>query len=321
MQTPQSALSAGAPPLRVHGLMLVATCLVATSFPVAAAITHGLDSVVLTFIRFLLATVLFAPIVALRYGLPCPSVRDLMRYSILSLLLVTFFWCMFAALRLTTPLNTAAIFALNPAVTAVLAMVLLGERIPASARMALPVGALGAALVIFRGDLSALLALEIGTGDLIFLAGSIALSGYGTLIKRLHRGEPMARMTFWILATGAMWLAILALPKLGDVAWQQVSLTVFAGIAYLAVFTTIITFFLYQWSTAHIGPTRVVSYTFLNPALVLLIGLASGETLPPIATWAGVALTLAATFCLQMSPPTPRTEIRAPSTGRNSKVT
>ncbi|MCA0930031.1 DMT family transporter [Ruegeria profundi] len=285
--------------LPVHGLMLVATFLVATSFPVASAITAGLDSVVLTLIRFTLATLLFAPLVVWRYGLVLPTLRDLLRYGVLSLLMVAFFWCMFAALRTTTPLNTAAIFALHPIITATMAAILLREKMSLSARVALPIGAVGAIWVIFRGDPHAFLALEVGQGDLVFLAGTFALAAYSTLVKVLHRGEPMARMTFWILATGAVWLLLLSLPRLAEVQWSSIPTQVFTGIAYLSVFTTIVTFFILQWSTTRIGPTRVASYTFLNPALVLFIGLALGENLPPMATWPGVMLAIVATLVLQ----------------------
>ena len=48
---------------RVHGLMLLATALVATTFPLGAAITHDLDALVLTLLRFALAALLFWPIV------------------------------------------------------------------------------------------------------------------------------------------------------------------------------------------------------------------------------------------------------------------
>lgn len=285
--------------LHVHAAMFLATFLVATSFPVVAAITGSLDSVVLTFIRFALATLLFAPLVAWRVGIALPKWGDLLRYSALSLLLVVFFWCMFAALTRTTPLNTAAIFALNPIITAIFSMVLLRERLALPARIALPIGATGAVWVIFRGDPSALMALKIGAGDLIFLGGTVALAAYSTLVKVLHRGEPMARMTFWILATGTVWLFLLSLRSLGDVDWAGVPFGVFAGVAYLAVFTTIVTFFVFQWSTTQIGPTRVVSYTFLNPALVLTLGLMLGDSLPPLAAWPGVLLTIAATIVLQ----------------------
>ncbi len=297
--------------LPVHGLMLTATFLVATSFPVAAAITGGLDSVVLTLIRFALATLLFAPIVFWRYGLVFPKTSNLLRYGVLSILLVTFFWCMFTALRTTSPLNTAAIFALNPIITATMAAVLLREKMPLQARVALPIGTAGAIWVIFRGNPQAFTALEFGSGDIVFLAGTFALAAYGTLVKALHRGEPMAQMTFWILATGSVWLLLLSLPRLGDIQWSAIPFGVFVGIAYLSIFTTIVTFFAFQWSTTRIGPTRVAAYTFLNPALVLIIGLAFGGTQPPLATWPGVMLVMVATVVLQSNPKAGRRKKRS----------
>ena len=281
--------------------MILSTILVATSFPVGAAITHGLDSLVLTFLRFTLAALLFAPVVAWRFGLNRPGLRDLARYAALSACLVGFFWGMFVALRSTSALNTGTIFAMTPIITAVVARILLKERLHGSARVALPLGMAGAVWVIFRGDPAALLSLQLGTGDGIFLAGTCAMGLYGPLVKFLHRGEPMAQMTFWTLVTGAFWLLLLSAPRIPDVDWGNVPITVFAGISYLAVFTTLVTFFTVQWSIPVIGPTKVQSYTFLNPAFVLLIGLLAGQDFPPMATYPGIALTIAATFVLQRS--------------------
>lgn len=277
--------------------------LVATSFPIGAAITHGLDSLVLTFLRFTLASIVFAPIVAWRYGLDLPNLRSLARYSILSACLVAFFWAMFAALQHTSALNTGTIFAMTPIITALVARFLLKERLRGSARIALPLGAIGAIWVIFRGDPGALISLEVGIGDGIFFCGTIAMGFYGPLVKFLHRGEPIAQMTFWTLVTGAVWLLLLSMPRMPEVEWSAVPITVFAGIAYLAVFTTLVTFFVVQWSIPIIGPTKVQSYTFLVPALVLLIGLLAGQELPPLATYPGIAIIVAATFVLQRSNP------------------
>lgn len=288
---------------RSHFLMMMATALVATSFPVGAAITNGLDSLVLTFLRFALAALLLAPIVAWRYGLAIPCLRDLARYGVLSAFLVAFFWSMFAALRYTSALNTATIFALAPSITAATSILLLREKLTGPARMALPLGMVGAAWVIFRGDPAALISLKLGLGDGIFLAGTVALGIYSTLVKYLHRGEPMARMTFWTLTTGAIWLLLLSAPRWSDVVWSAVPMSVFAGIAYLAVFTTLVTFFVFQWSSTIIGPTKVMSYTYLNPALVLIIGLVLGHEFPPLATYPGLLLIVAATFVLQSSGP------------------
>ena len=287
------------PEIRAHGLMIMASVLIATSFPVGAAITNDLDAIVLTLLRFSLAALLFAPLVAWRYGLPWPGWRGLVRYSIISAFMVGFFWGMFVALRYTSVLNTATIFTLAPAITAIVSAVLLRERLAGAAKLALPVGIVGAVWVVFRGDLDALLALDLGKGDAISLAAIISFGCYPAALKLLLRGEPMARVTFWTLATGAGWLLLLSLINAAPVVWADIPMKVYGGIAYLAVFTTLITFFIYQNSVPLIGPTRVMSYTYLNPALVLIIGLAFGEPLPPLETYPGLALIIGATFILQ----------------------
>ncbi len=156
----------------------------------------------------------------------------------------------------------------------------------------------GTLWVIFRGDMGALLAMDLGQGDAIFLAACIAMGCYSPSLKFLHRGEPMARVTFWTLVTGVGWLFLLSAGRLGAVGWTTVPVAVYGGIAYLAVFTTLITFFIFQRSVAAIGPTRVMSYTYLNPVLVLLIGLGFGEPPPALTTYPGLVRIVGATFLL-----------------------
>ena len=261
----------------VHGLMLVAATLVSTSFIVGKAITHALDPAVLTLVRFLLAVLFFAPYVHWKYGLGRPGLRSLGRYAAISASIVGFFWCMFLALRFTSSLNTSALFTLVPGLSGVYGAILLRER-------------LGRAR---------LLALDFNRGDLIFLVGCLSMGFYTPLIKLFHRREPMPVMTFWVLVTGCGWLLVLAGPELATTAWGRVEPAIWAGIAYLAVFTTIITFFLTQFSTLYLGPTRVMAYSYFYPALVLGLNWLLGRGLPPLATLPGVLIVLAAMLVLQ----------------------
>lgn len=285
---------------RAHALCFFATMVVSTSFPVGAAITQGLDSLLIALLRFSLATALLAPFVAWRYGIRFPGFSALARYGAISLFFVVFFWGMFEALRYTSALNTAAIFTLLPTFTAVASFVLLKDRLNAVAMTALVVGMGGAVWVVFRGDGAAFMALKVNRGDVIFLIATASMGLYGTLVKRLYRGEPMIQMTFWTLLCGAAWLLVLSLPQLGGVAWATVPFTVYAGIIYLGI-STVITFFSFQWSATVIGPTKVMSYSYLNPVLVLLIGLGLGRAAPWTALWPGLLMTLGATVILQRS--------------------
>jgi|APSaa5957512535_1039671.scaffolds.fasta_scaffold65138_2 drug/metabolite transporter (DMT)-like permease len=300
MKTPQTETGSDWAPLaRVHAQVLGARMLVATSFPVGAAITHGLAPELLTLLRFALATLVFAPYVIWRHGFAIPSAKSLAGYAAISAALVTFFWCMFAALRLTSALNTSALFTVLPAISAIYAAILVRERLGKHRLVALIVGAVGALWVVFRGDLDLFLGLEVNKGDLLFLAGLGAMGLYTPLVQRLSRGEPAAVMTFWTMAMGTVWLLLLNNLAVFRIEWGAIEVEVLAGIAYLAVFTTIISFFIIQHGTLRLGPTRVMSYSYLTPAFVVVIEWAFGKGLPSAMTLPGVAIIVAAMFVVQ----------------------
>lgn len=284
--------------LFIHLLMLLAATLVSTSFTVGAAITAHLDPAVLTFVRFALAACIFGPWVQYKYGLGF-SLSLFFRCALISGCLVIFFCAMFLALRSTSALNISVIFALVPSISGLYALVLLGERLHKEQLLALACGVVGVVWVIFRGELSQLLAMEWNRGDAIFFGGCIAMGLYTPLVKLVHRGESMAIMTFWVLVTGSLWLLLVTGSRLGTVDWAAVPAFAWAGIAYLVVFTTIITFFLTQYAVTYLGPTRVAAYSYLYPALVLVIDLALGHGLPPVRVIPGVLVVLVAMFVLQ----------------------
>jgi drug/metabolite transporter (DMT)-like permease len=284
---------------RVHGLMLITAALVSTSFTVGKAITTGMDPAVLTLVRFLLAALLFLPWIGKQYGLRLPDKKQLLGYACISFTLTGFFWLMFLSLRSTTALNTGVIFTLVPSISGIYSAILLRERLGKYRILAMIPATTGAIWVLFHGNLNRLLAFDLNAGDLIFFCGCLLMALYTPLVKLLHRDEPMAVMTFWILVTGSGWLLLLSGYRLQAVPWAEVRLQIWGGIVYLAVFCTIITFFLSQLSTLYLGPTRVMAYSYLYPPFILLIDWLFGQPLPSVQTLPGVALIIAAMFIVQ----------------------
>jgi drug/metabolite transporter (DMT)-like permease len=287
--------------LRVHAQVLLSRVLIATSFTVGVAITHGLEPSLLILLRFAIASVLFAPYVIWRHGFAWPERGAWFGYFAISASIVLFFWLMFEALRLTSALNTAAIHTIVPGLSAIYAAWLIGERLRRYQLVALVVGLVGALWVVFRGEPARLLGLEIGAGDLIFVVGCLAMGLYTPLVRKFHRGEPVAVMTFWVLVTGTVWLLLLNNVAVWRTDWASVEPRVYAGILYLAVFTTLLTFFILQHAAVHIGPTRAAAYTYLTPLIVVLLEWFSGDDLPTMRTLLGVVVILAATVVVQLS--------------------
>jgi len=285
--------------------MVICATLVSTSFTVGEAIAGGLDPAALTLIRFLLASFILWPYVWLKTGLLF-SWSEVWRCSIISGSLVVFFWCMFLALRYTSALNTSVIFTLVPSISGIYAVVMVKERLGRARLLALFLGMIGALWVIFRGDMRLFLAMAWNKGDLIFLAGCFSMGLYTPLVKLLYRGEPMVVMTFWILVTGSVWLFLISGYRLLSIDWPAVSPRVWTGIGYLALFTTVISFFLTQYAVPYIGPTKVMAYSYLYPGLVLLIDLALGHGWPVGSVMPGILMVFLAMFVIQRSEKNPR---------------
>ena len=283
----------------IHCLMLVASIIVSSSFTVGAAITYGLQPSVLLLVRYVVAVVCLAPIVIVHHGFSLPPPRRLGGYTLISISTVGFFWCMFESLRYTSALNTSVIYTLVPGISGIYSAIFLKERLGRGRLWALFLGMTGALWVIFRGDIKRLLSLEVNYGDLLFLAGCFMMAAYTPLVKKVHRQESMVIMTFWVLVTGTFLLLLLSFSGLAAVDWQNVEIKVWAGIFYLAVFSTIITFYLTHVSTLYLGPTRVMAYSYFYPAFVLLINWGDGKGLPSYATLPGVAIVTLATIALQ----------------------
>lgn len=284
--------------------MILASLLVATSFPVVASISGRLDSSILTFFRFSLAAALFFPVVYYRHPKELfPNPRVLGRYALLSLPLVGFFVAMFEALKTSNPINTGALFTCAPAFTTILSLCFLKETLSKARTLALILAMLGTLWVIFNGSLEQLLSIELVIGDAHFLAGTFSLAIYGVLVKGIHSGEPMAVVTFWTLATGALWLAAFTASDLMKLDPRALTLDLTGAIAYLACFTTLVTFSLTQSAIIVLGPTRAMAYNYLNPTLVLLLVWVLEDSPRPWRIAPGIALTLASMFVLQRSKP------------------
>ncbi|AWF81570.1 EamA/RhaT family transporter [Microbulbifer sp. A4B17] len=287
----------------VHCLMILSTLLVAGSFPVGELIADSLPADSMMMVRFLIATGLFAPFIFLKHGLHLPQPKKLLGYALLSIPLVIFFWCMFEALKYTTAVNTGALFTTVPAMTAIFALIINGERSNTRKIIGLVLGTLGAAWIVFKGSITTAITLDLNKGDWIFTLGAISLSLYNPLIKRVYSGEPAEVMTFWVILFSALWLLLLSFPNLNHIEWRNIPTETYGGLFYLALFSTLISFFLLQFSTLRIGATKVAAYSFLNPIFVLIVAIVMEMANFNIKFIPGIVLVFTAMLFIQAEKP------------------
>jgi drug/metabolite transporter (DMT)-like permease len=255
--------------LAAHGAMMLFAALVSGSYSLGALAAPHLGAAAINAARFAIGTsVMCAAALALRGRIAAP--RASWRYGLLGALMAVFFVTMFAALKLTDPVSTGAVFTLLPLLAAFFGWLFLGEVPRPLAVASLLLAGAGAVWVIFRGDLDALLSFDVGPGELIFLVGVACHAAYAPLVKKFNRGEPVIIFSLWTLLATGIWIALYGVREIAGTDWTALPAIVWVAIAYLSVFTTAGTFFLLQFAALRLPAAKVLAYNYLTPILIIL---------------------------------------------------
>jgi len=193
---------------------------------------------------------------------------------------------------MTLPVATSAVYTLVPLMTAVTALLLVGQRSSPAVILSLVVAGLGAVVVIFRGDLDALLRFDVGRGELIYFVGCVAYAFYAPLLRRFSRGEPSLVQSFWTLLATAICIALSGIPDIVATDWLHLPPVVWWVVLYLAVGPTAICFFLIQFASLRLPAPKVIAYGYLTPAFVILFEAMAGHGLPHLAVIIGAGVTV-----------------------------
>ena len=275
--------------LRGHLAMLVFVLLISGSFTFGGIIAPLVDPAAMNAVRFVAATVLMGAVITVIGGWRPGRPEALWRFLILGGLLGAYFVLMFEALRLTDPVSGSAVFTLTPLISAGFGYILLRQISSPLVLTSLVLAGAGAIWVIFRGDIDAMLRFDIGPGEIILFIGCICHAVYTPLVPKLNRGEPVILFTFGTLVGGTLLVGAYGWPAILSTDWAGLPPVVYAGIFYLAVFTTAGTFFLVQFSAMRLPSGKVMAYVYLLPAFVIVQegllghGWAAPRVLPGIA--------------------------------------
>ena len=216
--------------------------------------------------------------------------------------MATYFILMFVALRLSTPVGTGAVFTLIPLMSAGFGWLFLRQTSAPIVLLSLLIAAAGAIWVIFRGDVEAILGLQIGTGEAIFFIGCACHAAVAPLVKKFNRGEAGIYFTLGSVTATALWITLIGAADLTRTDWLQLPNIVWFAIFYLAAFTTAGTFFLVQFASMRLPASKVLSYGYLTPAAIILIEGAIGHGWPTISVLIGALVTAIALLVMALAP-------------------
>ncbi len=279
--------------------MMLFAALIAGAFSIGKRAAPFIDPGALTAARFVLAGCVVAVALVLIGVRPHRlHLRAPWRYLILGGLMGGYFVFMFEALKTAAPVSTSAIFTLIPAMSAGFGWLIMRQRTSPVALLALMIGAIGALWVIFRADLEAFLAFDLGYGESIFLIGCVCHALYTPLVRKLNRGEPVPVFTLLTIVGAALVIGIYAVRPVLETDWHNLPNAVWIALVYLSIFTTGITFALLQFAALHLPSGKVMAYGYLTPSFVAIYEGLGGNGWPAASIWIGVGAILSALLIL-----------------------
>jgi drug/metabolite transporter (DMT)-like permease len=279
---------------RGHLAMLAFSALVAGSFSLGHMAAPLISPAALTVVRFALAGMAVGLTAQMTGGVPAKAWASPWRYVVLGGLLALYFVLMFEGLRTAEAVPTAAAFTLTPVMAAGFGWLLLRQITSPRIAVALALGAAGALWVVFRGDLAAMAALQVGRGEVIYFFGCVAHAIYAPMVRRLNRGESALVFTFGTMAAGFVLLCLWGWRDVLATDWQALPAIVWICLIYISFAASSITFVLLQFGALRLPASKVMAYTYLVPSWVILWELALGHTAPPLRVLGGVLVTMLA---------------------------
>ncbi|MDH3419029.1 MAG: DMT family transporter [Gammaproteobacteria bacterium] len=222
--------------------------------------------VALTFWRWLLAMVLLLPFVWRK--LPsfwADSNRSLSALLPLSCAMVLGTTLSVTAVNFTTAINATIINAAQAAMTALVAFVVLQERLVARQIFGIALAFTGILVMVFRGDIALLRSIEFNWGDLLMLGAIVSWAFYAVGLHRERHLPSGDVLLFVISVTGTFML--LPFYVLETAFWRGFvpSAEALGGIVYLSVASTLAAVYFWNVAIRSVGASRASVFVNLLP--------------------------------------------------------
>jgi drug/metabolite transporter (DMT)-like permease len=172
-------------------------------------------------------------------------------------------------LKYSIPSHSAIIVALDPILILVLARTMGIESLSA--------GKIVGMALAFAGIL--VLEVEHGKqphsafliGDLITLGCAIGFSIYAVLAKRLTpEYDAVALNTFNLVGAAIVFFPV-AVHQALRLDWRSVAWQGWAGMLYMAIFSSVLAYLTFYWALRHMDASRVAAINYLQPILVVIL--------------------------------------------------
>ncbi len=178
----------------------------------------------------------------------------------------------FEGLNLTTPINASIIMVSTPILVLVLAHFLIGERISLQKVIGIALGASGASyLILLQGNIS--FSSSTFVGNLFVLINAASYAAFLVIVKPLMKKYSALTIMKWVFLLGTIYVLPFSFNLALEANYSAIPFNIWLSIAYVIIFTTILAYFLNNYSLKTVSPTVNSAYIYLQPFLASVVAL------------------------------------------------
>lgn len=248
-----------------HALLILATILWGGNFVIGRAVASDIPPLILSFFRWVVAFIVFLPIVWPYLKKDWPKIRK--NFGIVIILSVTgvatFNTLVYLALHYTTSINASLMNATTPIVIYLLSYFFIKEKLTSKQMIGALLSLIGVLFIISRGSLELLTTLSFNFGDMLMLIAVLSWSIYSLLTKQYSDQLPVNTTFFVTIVIGILFLTpffIYEWIMMHDaIQWHVGSIS---AILYIGILASIVAFLCWNSGVVKLGASK--AGIFLN---------------------------------------------------------
>lgn len=266
------------------------------SFVAASYVLDVLSPVLLAALRFIIASIIFAPVAiraALKGEIPSkPDLRDMLLLGFLSISI--YFWLQYTGVQLAGPeISAIIVVGFIPILTGLVSRVILKEKFDSKRILGIALGFIGVSTITLPGMLLGRLDRNYLFGVACLIGNAVCFSLYSTLSRRLLKkySQP-ALVTSYVTVFGT--LALIPMSLTSD--WSMVltlSPSQWGAVLFLASVCSGLAYFLWNYALSRIDSVKAAVWLYLEPVVAFIGVFLLYGTVPEGLTMLGGAMVLA----------------------------
>lgn len=184
--------------------------------------------------------------------------------------------CFIKGVSLTSPVNASICTSTLPIWTMIMAAIFLKEPVTGKKAGGVLLGLAGALLLIFFGGNAGKAGTSNIWGDLLCLLSQISYGVYLVFFQGIIKKYSPVVLMKWKYTFGAMVLLPVSFTGLLHVDWSALPSQQWAGLAYILLFGTFLSYLIVPLGQKYLRPTVVAMYNYLQPIAAAVVAIMWG---------------------------------------------